>query len=425
MNGALVAAAAERLRGMVNPGARGLLVVTIDRLPAWILPAYGATWVAAPAIDGLAAAGVTFDRVIVSDDEPRRVVVDLAGGEGGSAVFAAARARGWRAAIVTDDPAVAPAPEGVDRIVVEQRAAGAAAEDVAATNLGRLFAAAANVLRAGDHELVWCHAGSLGRVWDAPQELREAYVDPDDPPPASGVGVPEVVVTRATDPDLVMGIRQVFAGQVTLLDRCLEPLLRAVSPQAAETTAGVGSGWAVMIAGVRGLPLGIHGRVGTAPTVPHGEVVHVPAIIVDPGRAMAAQRYGGLVTPTDLGRTLVAMVAAADEPPPACPREGRSLAGLFRGWSAPARDRVIVTSAEGTAVVTPAWHFVLPARPDDEGRRKGSLFAKPDDYFELCDVADRCSEVAEELRRLAEAVEAGDEERAWQAPLTAAADAPA
>ena len=28
--------------------ARGLLVVAIDRLPAWILPAYGATWVAMP-----------------------------------------------------------------------------------------------------------------------------------------------------------------------------------------------------------------------------------------------------------------------------------------------------------------------------------------------------------------------------------------
>jgi hypothetical protein len=425
MNGALVAAAAERPRAIATPAARGLLVVTIDRLPAWILPTYGATWVAAPAIDALAAAGVTFDRAIVTDAEPRRVVFDLAGGEGVSSLFAAARARGWRAALVTDDPAVAPAAEGIHRIVVEPRAADTAAEDAAATNLGRLCAAAANVLRAGDHELVWCHAGSLGRVWDAPQEFREAYLDPDDPAPASGVGVPEVVVTRATDPDLVMGIRQVFAGQVTLLDRCLEPLLRAVSPPAAETSAGGASGWAVMIAGVRGLPLGIHGRVGTGPAPPHGEVVHVPAIIVEPRRAMAAQRYGGLVTPADLGRTLVALVAAVDEPPPACPREGRSLMGLFHGWSASARDRVIVTSPEGTAVVTPAWHFVLPARPNEEGRRRGSLFAKPDDYFELCDVADRCPEVAEELRRLAEAAEAGDGERAWQAPLTAAANPPA
>ena len=32
----------------------GILVVTVDRLPAWILPAYGATWVAMPGLDALA-----------------------------------------------------------------------------------------------------------------------------------------------------------------------------------------------------------------------------------------------------------------------------------------------------------------------------------------------------------------------------------
>ena len=40
----------------------GLLLVTVDRLPAWILPAYGTTWVSTPAIDALAASGMRFDR---------------------------------------------------------------------------------------------------------------------------------------------------------------------------------------------------------------------------------------------------------------------------------------------------------------------------------------------------------------------------
>jgi hypothetical protein len=54
-------------------------------------------------------------------------------------------------------------------------------------------------------------------------------------------------------------------------------------------------------------------------------------------------------------------------------------------------------------------------------RSRVRLFAKPDDYFELCDVADRCPDVAEELGRLAAAAAAGDVAAAWRAPLSAAA----
>jgi arylsulfatase A-like enzyme len=46
----------------------GILVVTIDRLPAWILPAYGSTWVSTPAIDNVAGGGLVFDRVIARSD---------------------------------------------------------------------------------------------------------------------------------------------------------------------------------------------------------------------------------------------------------------------------------------------------------------------------------------------------------------------
>ena len=57
---------------------QGLLVVTIDRLPAWMLPAWGATWVSAPAIDGLAARGLVFDRLLATSLDPRDTSRDLA-----------------------------------------------------------------------------------------------------------------------------------------------------------------------------------------------------------------------------------------------------------------------------------------------------------------------------------------------------------
>ncbi len=370
-----------------------LLVVTVDRFPAWILPAYGSTWVSMPALDGLAARGVVFDRLIATGDEPATLLADLLG--------PAAAAVGGAIGIVTDEATVAAAvPAGWASVRhVAARATADVETDELQTSLARLFAAAAEVVAAGEHRLVWCHAASLGVAWDAPQVLRDAYIDPDDPPPPAGAAVPDVVVTADTDPDLVVGIRQNFAGQLTLLDRCLGRLLDATQPD------GPGSGnWAVLVAGVRGIPLGLHGRVGTGPLPPYGELVHVPAILADARGRMAAQRYGGLVTPADVGATLRDMVdpeaaAALHEGQPSARGTGHSLAGLFATWTVAPRDRVIVRGSCGLAVVTPEWHLVVPAGQGTVAAAGQSrLFHKPDDYFELCDVADRCPDVAEDLR---------------------------
>jgi hypothetical protein len=62
-----------------SPAPETMLVVTVDRLPAWILPAWGATWVAAPAVDALAGRGVVFDRLLTPALDPRSTVRDLLG----------------------------------------------------------------------------------------------------------------------------------------------------------------------------------------------------------------------------------------------------------------------------------------------------------------------------------------------------------
>lgn len=386
------------------------ILVTIDRLPAWMLPAYGCSWVAMPALDALAGRGVVFDRLIATGDDARETLGQIVAG-----LLAAAQAVGQGTALVTDDAALAAGPvaaSAADVRLVEARAVTACAATAEETSLGRLFAAAAEALAARPRNVLWCHAASLGVAWDAPEEFRDAYVDAEDPPPPEGAAVTDFVVDADTDPDTLVGVRQAYAGQLTLLDRCLGALLALPEAQ----------GRTVLVAGVRGMPLGLHGRAGPGPLPPYGELVHLPAILIDPRGRMAAQRYGGLVVPADLGATLVDLGSDREpgETRPAPGPAGRSLAGLFASWSAPTRDRVIVRGGAGNAVVTPGWHLVVPA-PAAGARPAARLYHKPDDFFELCDVADRCRAVADELQGVWGEMDRGNAAKAWSMPLPASA----
>jgi len=369
--------------------AGGLLIITVDRLPAWMLSSYGATWVSTPACDRLAAAGITLDRLIATSVDPRTTLADLTAH---GRLWSAAAAAGWPAVLVTDDPALPERPTGVEVVEVHAAPASHPADEPTATHLARLFGRAQEVVTAGGRRLVWCHAGSLGVAWDAPLSYREAYADPDDPPLPAGGDVPNFSVTRDTDPDIVMGFRQAFAGQLTLFDACLGGLVDAV--RAVRPT------WAIAVIGLRGMPLGLHGQVGcTTPAdtggKPYGEWVHLPAILVAADGRMAGQRSADLVTPADVGATLIDLAGLATVGSATTSNDARSLVGLFTEWRHAARDCVIVRAGDSTAIVTRGWHLV--AEPSADGTPVPQLFAKPDDFFELSDVADRCPAVAEEL----------------------------
>ena len=383
-----------------------LLVIAIDRLPAWILPPYGATWVAMPTLTALAGRGLVFDRLYATTDDAQGTLVDLIGGL-------------EDAALVTDDPrlAIAGPMDGLQAHatvqVVEALPKATAEAEPEATTLARLFAAAADAVARGSRHLI-VHASALGIAWDAPEDFLAAYQDPDDPPPPPGAAVPDLVAGADTDPDLLVGIRHVFAAQLTLLDRCLAGLLGA---------AGDGP-WTVLVVGLRGMGLGLHRRVGAGDMPPYSELIHLPAILVDADGRMAAQRFAGLATPADLGATLLEMLgnAAAAELPHE-PWQGRSLAPLLAAWSSQGRDRVIATTRGGDAIVTSGWQAVAPREPADASAASSvRLYAKPDDFYELCDVADRCPQEVDELAGLLAMLAAGDTRQAWATPLSPAVE---
>jgi hypothetical protein len=323
-----------------DPPTARLVAVTIDWLPAWVLPAYGATWVASPALDAVAAAGVVFDRALAQSvclTETRSLLLPFDG-----------------------------APE------LEGQVARA----------GDLHEAAEFVAN-GRHRVVLCHLDRLGRSWEAPAELRERYRDAEDPPAMEGTTPPSFAIDEKTDPDRLTVVRQAFAAEMTAIDERLGLLLEAV--------AGCPSPWHICVAGTGGMPLGLHGQVGVAVEEscirPHGERVQLPVILREAGGRMAGQRFPGIVSAADIGATLAAWLGIAAE---SWPPESASLAGLFESWTAPGRERLFIRGRAAAAMATPEWHLVAAWPRGKDAGVEASLFAKPDDWFEVTDVADRC-----------------------------------
>jgi len=330
------------------PPAR-LVAVTVDWLPAWMLPAYGATWVAAAAVDAVAAAGVVFDRVLshsVCLAETRKMLLPF------------------------ED-----APE------LSGQVARAADLDEASELVAR-----------GRHRVVLCHLDRLGRSWEAPAALRERYRDAEDPPAMEGGSPPSFAIDEKTDPDRLTVVRQAFAAEVTAIDERVGLLLDAV--------AGSPMPWHVCVAGTGGMPLGLHGQVGSSlqePCIrPYGERVHLPVILREAGGRMAGQRFPGLVSAADIGVTLGEWLGVAAG---SCLHGAASLAGLFDTWAAPSREQLFIRGRAAAAMATPEWHLVASWPQGKIAGVQASLFAKPDDYFEVTDVADRCPAEAEAMLR--------------------------
>jgi arylsulfatase A-like enzyme len=258
------------------------------------------------------------------------------------------------------------------------------AETAAQTHLAGCFARLIDWLDAVRGPfLLWCHLKGLGGPWDAPLELRRAYADEDDPPPPESAAVPDRLLAPDHDPDELLGITQSYSGQISLLDMCLGALCQHLrkGPLGADTL--------LVVASARGFPLGEHLRVGPCDHALYGELTWAPLLVRLPGAVAAAgaARSQAMVEPADLWATLLEWHGVVD---PTGSPTGRSLLPLVRGQSDALRDRLAVAGLEGErALVTPAWSLRLGKTVE--------LFARPDDLWQVNNVANRCPEVVQAM----------------------------
>jgi hypothetical protein len=259
------------------------------------------------------------------------------------------------------------------------------AEDIEQAHLAKCFAELIDWLPSAQTPFfLWCHLASLGTAWDAPLNFRQSYCDDDDPAVPTAADVPDRMLPENFDPDESLGASQSYAGQISLLDGCLDALLEELDGTEA------GKDTLLIVTSARGFPLGEHRRIGPCDDALFGELLHVPLMVRFPDRTAAAARTQALVEPADLWAALWKSSNLGE-----LPRSPTALSWLpiiAQEEAPPRHDRLCVAGVKSDrAIRTPAW-FLRAAG-------EGELFVKPDDRFEVNNVANRCLEIVECLQQ--------------------------
>jgi arylsulfatase A-like enzyme len=119
-----------------------------------------------------------------------------------------------------------------------------------------------------------------------------------------------------------------------------------------------------------------------------GETLHVPWLIRLPSGVGATQRSAALAGPCDMAATLIdwlGIPAAGGNP------ISKSLLPLLRDEAQAVHDRLCMVIDGERAIRTPGWFLRMPEDALPE------LYVKPDDRWEMNEVANRCEPVVEEL----------------------------
>ena len=372
---------------------RSAVVVVVDRLGAGWLGPYGNTWIDTPGFNRLASQSLMFETALSDSVDLSSYYRSVWFGQHAFAqslddqdsLCGLLASTAVETHLLTDSQQLAGSPSvsEFDRLTeIPVTSIDTNVETMGDTQLARLFATAADaVLDSQEPFCLWVHAAGLSGAWDAPLELREQFAEDDDPAAPGFVEAPERRLDHGFDPDWLLGIQHACAGQVVLLDACMEVLVDAIdASRAAENSL-------LIVTSPRGFPLGEHHRVGACDHALFGELIQIPLFCRFPEGKSASVRERGLIQPASLYDTLADWFDVL-------PRPASHWASSFllpSEESASFRDRGFSVATGYQAVRTPGW-FLCTAREDEH-----KLFVKPDDRWEVNDVASRREDVVELL----------------------------
>ncbi len=300
------------------------------------------------------------------------------------------------------------------------------------TPFGRLVSRAHELIGEADSEcdLLWLHSRGVPSPWLPPQVFAELYLnelndEEEDDDPAQAAQILEQVTSdktlsrmlfcdaeddKSNEPSdaghkLDETARQiskfVFWGYVTLIDHCLGRLLAAIddSPHDPLLLISAAGGHSF---GEREAFLPDHEAERTASELTEA-MLHTPQIIRRSGESGFGRRHTGLTQPVDLAATILDAFSLAVEH-----STGNSMLRSITETNSLHNTVWHFSSTGELAVREREWLYVVPDAEslragldeDDEPESVGALFAKPDDLWELNNVAENEPDETRRLMRL-------------------------
>lgn len=336
-----------------------LLVLAFDGLGASALGCYGSSWAPTPGFDRLASESTVYDFAFVGSSQ---VASTYRAWLGATADLELAPPR---FTLLSDDAGTCEWDSHFADVQLLDPPPRQRAETLGETHLAQLLAQTTEAAsELAEPWSLWLHARALAGPWDAPIELRAALSDEeDDVPPARWLDPPHVRLAEDFDPDERWQAITAYAAQAQVVDAAVDALLDAL------TDLGILERTTVVVTSPRGFPVAARRHFGWVDDSLYEETAHVPLIVRRPGGESGLQRVHRIVGPQPWRSALAGQAASRSEP-----------------------NYVIGSSRDSLWLRTPAWLARLP-RGDDPA--PAELYVKPDDRWEVNDVAMRAPQIVE------------------------------
>jgi arylsulfatase A-like enzyme len=223
--------------------------------------------------------------------------------------------------------------------------------------------------------------------WDVPRNIRDMYgapnvrgVEPIQPFNTPAGRPADLGLSRA----LVRRMAQLYAGEITLVDRWFGQLLAKLEDN------GMAENTVVVLVSDHGVLLGEFGWLGKKYTELHEELTHVPMMIRDPKGRMKGRASRYFASTHDIGPTVLSMLGVEKAPE----MNGHDLSPLFDGKGAERRDFYVSGYTTYVLAGDGRWHLIA----DNQGGHR-KLYDKKTDPRERRNVAAQHPEQADRLWR--------------------------
>jgi arylsulfatase A-like enzyme len=361
-----------------------VLVVAAHGLGCHWLGPYGNAWVATPAFDALACESILFDRHFADDPSPAGLRLACP-----TALVELLRHSGITPAFVDDRKDRTPD----DRIWLLTVPSDPAKSETPGQALAVAVCSALDQLAGHSPWFLWIETDRLVPPWDLELETYQQYAATSGGFAADEEGGQESEELEPTDSPTPgpfdsdddrewHRLHNSFAAAVTTFDAELATLAAAFRERGLDdsTTWVVTSGY--------GWPLGEHGVVGPSGSRMYEELVHLPLLLRLPGHRQGMRRVSAFTQASDLTPTICDLFGL--------PAGSSSLLPLTVGQATAWRDVARSTMGPERAIRTTDWAY-LAAVP--ESGRPARLYHKPDDIWEVNDLArrypDECDRLAD------------------------------